>query len=130
MVLIAANILKTISDEKALSLFKTIALRNGDRDALLSRTKITHKQYHSRIAHLIKDGLIKRKSGKYFLTSAGKVVYNSHIIIEIAMNNYYWKLNAIDLLEPKDLPQEEYVKIVNTLIDNNKIKEIILLESL
>ena len=67
---------------------------------------------------------MKRKSGRYFLTAAGKVVYDSQILIETAINNY-WKLKVIDSLEPKDLSEDEYAKVVNTLIDNTKIREII-----
>ena len=121
------NILSAISDDKALTLFKTIAFENTYSDNLLNRAKLTRKQYYSRIADLIKAGLVKRKSGRYFLTAAGKVVYDAHTLVEDAVNNY-WKLKVIDSLEPKDLSEDEYAKVVNTLVDskNNKIKEIIL----
>jgi hypothetical protein len=119
------NLLSAISDDKALTLFKTIAFENTDSDNLLNRTKLSRKQYYSRIADLIKAGLVKRKSGRYFLTAAGKVVYDSQILIETAINNY-WKLKAIDSLESKDLSEDEYAKVVNTLIDNTKLREIIL----
>jgi predicted transcriptional regulator len=120
------NILSAISDDKALTLFKTIAIENTYSDTLLNRTRLTRKQYYSRIADLIKAGLVKRKSGRYFLTAYGKIVYDAHTLVENAINNY-WKLKVIDSLEPKDLSKDEYAKVVNTLIDNknNKIKEII-----
>ncbi|MBV9176869.1 MAG: hypothetical protein JO297_07505 [Nitrososphaeraceae archaeon] len=121
-----ANILKAISDDKSLDLFKIIAFENPDSDTLLSRTKLTRKQYYYRIADLIKAGLVKRKYGKYFLSTTGKVVHNYHTIIESAINNY-GALKAIDSLESSNnLSQEEYINVVNTLIDNNKIKNIIL----
>jgi hypothetical protein len=119
------NLLSAISDDKALTLFKTIAFENTDSETLLNRTKLSRKQYYLRIADLIKAGLVKRKSGRYFLTAAGKVVYDSQILIETAINNY-WKLKVIDSLEPKDLSEDEYAKVVNTLIDNTKLREIIL----
>jgi hypothetical protein len=121
------NILSAISDDKALTLFKTIAFENNNSDTLLNKAKLTRKQYYSRIADLIKAGLVKRKSGRYFLTAYGKIVYDAHILVEKAINNY-WKLKVIDSLDSKDLSKDEYAKVVNTLIDNNnnKIKEIIL----
>src|SRR5438067_10912908 len=119
------NILIAISDDKALTLFKTIAFENTDSDTLLDRTKLTRKQYYSRIADLIKAGLVKRRGGSYFLTAAGKIVYDSQILIETAINNY-WKLKVIDSLDSKDLSKDEYAKVVNTLIDNTKLREIIL----
>lgn len=121
-----ANILKAISDDKSLDLFKIIAFEKADSDTLLSRTNLTRRQYYSRIADFIKAGLVRRKNGKYFLSTTGKVVHNSHTIIESAINNY-GVLKAIDSLESSNnLSQEEYIKVVNTLIDNNKIKDIIL----
>ena len=121
------NILSAISDDKALTLFKTIAFENNNSDTLLNKTKLTRKQYYSKTADLIKAGLVKRRSGRYFLTAYGKIVYDAHILVEKAINNY-WKLKVIDSLEPKDLSTDEYAKVVNTLIDNknNKIKDIIL----
>ena len=119
------NLLSAISDDKALTLFKTIAFENTDSETLLNRTKLSRKQYYSRIADLIKAGLVKRKSGRYFLTSYGKIVYDAHTLVEKAINNY-WKLKVIDSLEPKDLSEDEYAKVVNTLIDNTKLREIIL----
>jgi predicted transcriptional regulator len=121
------NILSAISDDKALTLFKTIAFENNNSDTLLNKTKLTRKQYYSKTADLIKAGLVKRRSGRYFLTAYGKIVYDAHILVEKAINNY-WKLKVIDSLDSKDLSKDEYAKVVNTLIDNNnnKIKEIIL----
>jgi len=119
------NILNAISDDKALTLFKTIAFENNNSDTLLNKAKLTRKQYYSRIADLIKAGLVKRRSGRYFLTAYGKIVYDAHILVENAINNY-WKLKAIDSLDSKDLSKDEYAKVVNTLIDNTKLREIIL----
>ena len=74
----------------------------------------------------MKTSLIKRNNGKYSLTSLGKILYDSHSIIEKAQENY-WKLKAIDSLEiaHNTLPQEEHSKIIDTLIDNHEIKEIL-----
>jgi hypothetical protein len=123
-----AAILNAISDDKSLALFDTIALADCYSDILLTKTKLTRTQYYSRISSLIKDGLVKRKNGKYCLTSLGKVVYNAKTIIDGALN-HYWKLKAIDSLELANdnllLTKEEFTKLVDSLIDNQKIKGII-----
>jgi hypothetical protein len=48
--------------------------------------------------------------------------------IRKVINEYYWKLKAIDSFEIADegLSKEEHNKVLNTLIDNEKIKEVIL----
>ena len=119
-----ANVLRSISDNLSLDLFRTIAKSNGESgDSLLAKIKITRKQFYSRLSSLTNAGLIKRKQGKYSLTTFGKVVYNSEKAIENAFN-MYWKLRAIDSIGiSSDLPEEEYSKIVDALIDNYQIKD-------
>jgi hypothetical protein len=53
------------------------------------------------------------------------VIYNAQTVIEKAVNNY-WRLKAIDSLEiSNDLPEEERRKLIDSLLDNNQIKEIL-----
>lgn len=125
---VAADILETISDERALALFKTIALAKPDSEILITKTQLTRKQYYSRMSRLMKSGLVKRKNGRYALTAFGKVIYDVQITIEKVISNYYWNLKAIDSLEAADggLSKDERTKVLDTLIDSAKIKEVIL----
>jgi predicted transcriptional regulator len=121
-----ANVLRSISDDLSLDLYRTIARSNNESgDELFSKVKITRKQFYSRLSSLTKAGLVKRKQGKYSLTAFGKVVYDSERAIENAFN-IYWKLKAIDSLGiSNELPKEEYSKIVDALIDNYEIKDML-----
>ncbi len=125
-----ADVLDTISDDKSLVLFNTIALSNSDgSDILISKLKLTRKQYYSRISKLVKVDLVVRRNGKYFLTSLGKIVYDAQKIIGNAVGDY-WKLKAVDTLEITDqMPKEEYNKIIDALIENEKIKEGLIIKS-
>jgi hypothetical protein len=125
-----ADVLDTISDDKSLVLFNTIALSNSDgSDILISKLNLTRKQYYSRISKLVKVDLVVRRNGKYFLTSLGKIVYDAQKIIGNAVGDY-WKLKAVDTLEITDqMPKEEYNKIINALIENEKIKEGLIIKS-
>jgi hypothetical protein len=132
------EVLNAISDEKSANLLKTIAGSKSSNTIILkSKMTVTRKQYYSRIEHLKKVGLITRVNGKYSLTSFGKVIYNYHLDIETAVN-YYWKLKALDSIMTIQLssssssgriemPAEEQVKLVDKLIDNDEIKNILLL---
>jgi hypothetical protein len=120
-----AKVLKSISDDESLELFRCIATKDSDSESLRSRTKMTRKQYYSRMSRLMKAGLIKRINGKHTLTAFGKVIYDTQMTIENAINNY-WKLKAIDSLEmSNDLPSEERKKLIDNLIENNGIREIL-----
>jgi predicted transcriptional regulator len=120
------DVLGAISDDRSLLLFNTIAISNSEStDVLASRLNLTRKQYYSRMSELVKANLVNRRNGKYFLTSLGKIVYDAQTTIRKAIGNY-WKLKAIDELELNDgggMPKEEYNKIIDSLIDNEKIKE-------
>jgi ABC-type Zn uptake system ZnuABC Zn-binding protein ZnuA len=82
---------------------------------------------------LTNAGLVARKRSDYFLTSFGEVVYKLHLIIGRAIENY-WKLKAIDLLEPSipdnSLSAEQRKKLIDTLIESSDIKNILLNQSI
>jgi hypothetical protein len=121
-------ILKRTSDEKTLVLFNSIAISGGDRFTTLRKMNLTTKQYYSRISGLTDAGLIKRYKGKYSLTSLGKVVYDSQMIISKALT-YYWKLRTIDSIETSygaAHSNEELDQLIDVLIDNHHIKDIIM----
>jgi hypothetical protein len=123
--ILVTDVLKVISDKKSLELFRIVALAKQDTDIIISKTKLTRKQYYSRMSSLMKAGLIKRKSGKHTLTAFGKVIYYTTLMpIENAIN-YYWKLKAIDSLEmSNDLPADERRKIIDSFIENQEIKAV------
>lgn len=77
------------------------------------------------MSKLIETGLVRRQSQNYHLTSMGKIVYSAQALIENAVKDY-WKLKALDTLNVSMHP-EEHDKIVDTIIDNQKIKNMILL---
>jgi hypothetical protein len=121
------DILKSISDDKGLILFNTIALANGESEIQIRKMGLTSKQFYSRISKLTKADLIKRKYGRYSLTVLGRVVYEAHTTIGKALT-YYWKLKAIESIETSpsiELPKDDLAKLVDTLIDNHQIKDII-----
>ena len=123
-------ILKKISDDKALTLFNSIAVADGNKFIPLKEMNLTTKQYYARISGLLNAGLIKRQKGKYSLTMLGKAVYYSQMIIGKTLT-YYWKLKAIESIEISatagvKVPSEEKIQLIDTLIDNHQIKDIIM----
>jgi predicted transcriptional regulator len=97
--ILAADVLKVLSNEESLELFGIVAATtDSNTDIIISKIKLTRKQYYFRMSKLMKAGLIKKKNRKDSFTTFGKVVYNIQMKIENAVNNY-WKLKTIDLLE-------------------------------
>ena len=120
-----ASVLRTIGDDKSMDIFKTIAQGTIDSENLKNRTKLTRKQYYSRLSRMTKSGLVRKKSGKYLLTAFGKVVFDAESTVEDAIESY-WKLRAIDSLEmSNELPKEEQRKLIDALLNNQGLKGIL-----
>ncbi|HEY6883585.1 MAG TPA: hypothetical protein VI278_06060 [Nitrososphaeraceae archaeon] len=134
-----ADILDSISDDISLELFKIIAGANNNNtnnsniaatkksssSLFDAKNKITRKQYYSRMNKLVKHGLAKRYNARYFLTSLGRVIYYNLRIIENACQ-IQWKLKAIDSLESSRIPAEATTNIIESLIQDNTVREILL----
>jgi predicted transcriptional regulator len=121
----SATVLRAIADDKSLELFKTISQGTIDSENLKSKTKLTRKQYYSRLSRMTKAGLVRKKSGKYLLTAFGKIVHDAQTTVDNALISY-WKLKAIDSLEmSNELPKEEQQKLIDALLDNQELKGIL-----
>jgi hypothetical protein len=115
-----------ISDEKALILFDNIVV-SGNRFISLKENKLSSRQYHSSLSGFLKAGLIKRRKGRYIPTLLGRVVYESQMVIEEALS-HYWKLKVIDQIETShsDLSTKEVTRLINALIDNHRLKDVLI----
>jgi hypothetical protein len=71
---------------------------------------------------MMESDLIKRQSGRYYLTPFGKVIYCCIMMAKNALKDYY-KLKAVESIEGSGLPNEEFSKLVNALIENQQVKE-------
>ncbi len=126
------DLLNILADTKTMELFSDISSSGCKTHNIMTKFKLTRKQYYSRMSDLQMADLIYRKKGKYFLSTFGKIVYDIQITaqrkIEYALSNV-WKLKAIDSLEIADrISKKEIREITNALIDNLEIKEAIIKE--
>ena len=120
-----ADVLKSISDDKSLSIFHLIGNVNPTGEMIsLKKLDLSSKQYYSKISGMMAAGLIKRKNGRYYLTPFGKVIYCCIMIAKNALEDYY-KLKAVESIEGSGLPNEEFDNLVNALIDNKQVKELL-----
>src|SRR5215216_1450888 len=91
-------VLKKLSDDRAFTIFNSIAASNRHRNICLREMNLSTKQYYSRLSGLMNAGLVRRDNGKYSLTLVGKIVYDAHLKIGKGLS-YYWKLKAIESIE-------------------------------
>lgn len=88
--------------------------------------KLSRKEYYSRMSRLMKAGMVKRKNGKHFLTAFGKVVHDSQVTLRKAVENH-GTLMAIDCLYlSNDIAVEERNNVIERILEDRKIKEMVL----
>jgi len=119
--------LKAISSESALNIIKALSSSSNKCDsfALLEELKLTKRQFYITISHLSNQGIVKRTYGEYRLTSYGKLLLNALSLVEDTIN-IYSKTKAIDAIQASQkITNEEILKLVNILIDNESVREII-----
>jgi hypothetical protein len=126
-----SDVLSSISDEKTLDIFNTIAVlkKKDDIYSMKEQNKLTKKQYYSRMHKLSVAGLIKRTNGKYFLTTFGKLIHEHYVGIQNAVNAYS-KLSALDEIlkndNKDDFSTKQRLEIIERLIQDTEIKKSIL----
>jgi predicted transcriptional regulator len=119
------DIINSISDNKSLDLFCSIAKGSVESEVLKETKALTRKQFYTRTSQLLHAGLIHRIKGSFSLTSLGIIVYHAQLIIEAGVNNY-WKLKAIDSIESSgEIVEQERVKIIKTILDDNTVQNIL-----
>lgn len=117
-----SDVLKCISDEKCREMLGSIQERVP---ISISNLKLTRKQYYSRLHNLRVCGLIQKTKRTYRLTSFGKVIFDWHLIIRDTIAKEYWKLRAIDMLDSSGIPDSERSEMVDTLLENEKLKHLL-----
>lgn len=122
-----SDVFSAVSDDSSLELFRIIAQSNGaTSETLRGKMTLTRKQYYSRLYRLSSCGLIKRRDNSYVLTAFGKVLHDAQATIETALNNY-WRIKVADTLDAADgVPAEEQKKLLETLINDQDIKSILM----
>jgi hypothetical protein len=94
------GILHAMSDEKSLILLNMIANefdKGADRDSLLKTIDLTRKQFYLRISSLLSTGLVNRMSGRYCITSLGKINYELQLLLGMAVDIH---VAALKIEEP------------------------------
>jgi predicted transcriptional regulator len=113
-----SELLRLLSDEKCRDMLLAIQKRSlSISDLMLSR-----KQFYSRLHDMKRFTLIKKANGVFAFTSFGRVIFHHHMVLK-AIINEYWKLKAVDVLVPSDIPESERDEIVGALIENENLRE-------
>ena len=117
-----SDVLRCISDEKCRDIL-TIMHQGGAIS--ITGLNLTRKQYYSRLHSILTCALARKKSGRYQLTSFGRVVYDWHQTLREIVSKEYWRLAAIDTLSLSGMPESDKAKIANSLLENEQVRRIL-----
>jgi DNA-binding HxlR family transcriptional regulator len=120
------EVLAAISDKYSFNIIK--ALKSTDMrydfSSIIEELKLSKRQLYTKIAHLSRVGIVRRNKRVYHLTSFGKVIFNSVSLVESSIR-IHSKLTAIDAIGSSEPNKEEIVKLINTLSNTERVREII-----
>jgi predicted transcriptional regulator len=125
-VISSLHVLEVISDQISVNMLNAIAMEATNSENLMQIFNLTRKQYYDRSSRLLNIGLIRRKKGKFYLTSFGQLVHHSLLKIASA-SKHSSELRAIDILcsDPR-MPEAQQKSLIDNLIDDPEIKRSII----
>jgi hypothetical protein len=118
------------STDSALRLLKILDSSSKEYDSLtiIEELKLSRKQFYTVTSHLSSVGILQRTTGFYHLTAFGKLVSTAIRLVEDTAK-IYSKLKAINMVGTSEqITKEEIMKLINTLIDNERVRELVKLK--
>jgi CheY-like chemotaxis protein len=118
------DIFRVLSKQKNLLVFRTIAAEGLiDREMIEKLTKINRRDRSTSLSELFRIDLIRKKSGKYCLTSLGSLIYDWQIREENMLSLRH-NLKVIDAIE--DFALEDRNEIINCIIKDTHARDLLM----
>ncbi len=118
------DIFRVLSKQKNLLVFRTIAAEGViDREMIEKLMKINRRDRSTSLSELFRIDLIRRKSGKYCLTSLGSLIYDWQIREENMLSLRH-NLKVIDAIE--DFALEDRNEIINCIIKDTHARDLLM----
>jgi CheY-like chemotaxis protein len=118
------DIFMVLSKQKNLLVFRTIAAEGViDREMIEKLMKINRRDRSTSLSELFRIDLIRKKSGKYCLTSLGSLIYDWQIREENMLSLRH-NLKVIDAIE--DFALEDRNEIINCIIKDTHARDLLM----
>ena len=115
------QVLDVLSDRISVDIFKAIAENVTTSENIIRLLDISAKQFYTRHSDLLKTGLIRRKNNVLVLTSFGRLIYHSLLIIATACRHSS-ELMIVDAVNSTaGIPDNEQKDLIDKLISDPSI---------
>ena len=125
----ALEVLDVLSDRISIDIFNAMAEKVTTSDNIIKLLSISAKQFYTRHSDLLKTGLIKRRNNVLILTSFGRLIYHSLLIIATACRHSS-ELTMVDAVKSTvGIPYNEQKDLIDKLIHDPSIKKLLRLNT-
>ena len=123
------QVLEVLSDRISVDIFNAIAEKVTASDNIIKLLDISTKQFYRRHSELLKTGLIKRRNSMLILTSFGRLIYHSLLIIATACRHSSELMMVDAVKSTAGIPDNEQKDLIDKLISDPSIKNFLRLNA-
>ena len=121
----APQVLEVLSDRISVDIFNAIAEKVTTSGNIIQLLEISAKQFYTRHSDLLKTGLIRRRNNVLILTSFGRLIYHSLLIIATACRHSSELIMVDAVKSTPGIPYNEQKDLIEKLIHDPSIKKLL-----
>lgn len=118
------KVLQLISDKITIDILTAISNNVINPRNLRQVLDLSERQYYDRISGLMNMGLVRRKSGKVFLTSFGQIVYKAQLKIAIAFTHSS-EVRMIAIKSHSGISEVQQQSLIDKILVDSEIMKLI-----
>jgi predicted transcriptional regulator len=119
------QVLEVLSDRTSVDIFNAIAENETTSDNIIQLLDISAKQFYTRHSDLLKTGLIRRRNNVLIVTSFGRLIYHSLLIIATACRHSSELMMVDAVKSTAGIPDNEQKDLIDKLIRDPSIKKLL-----
>jgi hypothetical protein len=123
------QVLEVLSDRTSVDIFNAIAENVTTSDNIIQLLDISAKQFYSRHSDLLKTGLIRRRNNVLFVTSFGRLIYHSLLIIVTSRWDNNMEFPVLSrTIENRAKNEFDVTKLNFSIYNNGRLKRVSVIE--
>jgi predicted transcriptional regulator len=119
------QVLEILSDRTSVDIFNAIAENVTTSDNIIQLLDISAKQFYTRHSDLLKTGLIRRRNNVLIVTSFGRLIYHSLLIIATACRHSSELMMVDAVKSTAGIPDNEQKDLIDKLIRDPSIQKLL-----
>jgi predicted transcriptional regulator len=119
------QVLDVLSDRISVDIFNAIAENVTTSDNIIQLLDISAKQFYTRHSDLLKTGLIRRRNNVLIVTSFGRLIYHSLLIIATACRHSSELMMVDAVKSTAGIPDNEQKDLIDKLIRDPSIQKLL-----